>query len=86
MGVMMDSINTDLLDAIAEDGRTQDEIAREAGIQPSTLSRIVNGQPCRHRTAYQVAKALGKTIDDLFLPRSVRLVRSVRKKLKTENC
>ena len=42
-------------------------LARAAGVDPSTVSRIERGQWPKERTAMQLAKALGIPINRLFV-------------------
>ncbi len=48
---------------------SQKELAERAGIDPSTLSDIENNQTnASVETAIAIARALGVSLDDLFLP------------------
>lgn len=59
---------TPLRTAIFEDGRAQKDIAAEAGINPGTLSRIVNGLHANENTRARIAKALRRSLDELWPP------------------
>lgn len=56
---------TPLKRAIFESGKTQREIARETGMDPSHLSRIVNGLHCDDATWAKLAAAIGRSVDEL---------------------
>lgn len=58
---------TPLKRAIFESQRTQREIAREVGIDPGHLSRIVNGLHCSDGTRQKIATALGRRVDEVFV-------------------
>lgn len=45
--------------AILESGRHQKDIAAEIGLDPATLSRIVNGLYADHPTREAIARAVG---------------------------
>lgn len=57
---------TPLKRAIFDSGRHQQDIAAEVGVDPSTLSKIVNGLHCSDVMREKIANALGKTIDELW--------------------
>lgn len=57
---------TPLKRAIFESQRTQRDIADEIGMSPSHLSRIVNGLHADERTRSSIARALGRTTDELW--------------------
>lgn len=59
---------TPLKRAIFESERTQREIAAEIGMDPSHLSRIVNGLHAADATRAAIAAALGRQVDDVFPP------------------
>jgi hypothetical protein len=52
--------------AIIASGRPQKDIAAEIGIDPSHLSRIVNGLHCDDGTREKLAAALGRNVSDVF--------------------
>jgi plasmid maintenance system antidote protein VapI len=49
-------------------GVTQEWLAQQTGLQPNTISRIVNGQMPTLRNARKIAKALGTSVDVLWPP------------------
>lgn len=52
--------------AILEDGRSQKAVAKDAGIHPVTLSRIVGGASSDDDTKQKIADALGTSVDQLW--------------------
>ena len=52
--------------AIAASGRLHQDIAAEAGISPSHLSRIVNGLHAPQATRDAIADALDREVSELF--------------------
>lgn len=48
------------------DARSQNAIARELGIEPSSLSRWLNGSPASYPQVAQIAAQLGVQVDDLW--------------------
>lgn len=52
--------------AIAQSGRTQREIADEAGISEGWLSKIINGRHVDDATRAAIADVLGRNIAELF--------------------
>jgi hypothetical protein len=52
--------------AIIASGREQQEIAKEAGLRPDHLSRIVNGLHCDEPTREALARVLGRQPGELF--------------------
>jgi len=58
-----------LAEAISADGRTAREIARAAGVNPTTLSLVLNGRRTpRVETAAKLARVLNRTPAALGLP------------------
>jgi transcriptional regulator with XRE-family HTH domain len=51
---------------IAEQGITQVELARLAGVHPDTVSHVVHGGHCSTDTLEKMAAALGVDIGELF--------------------
>lgn len=41
-------------------------IARDTGLDPSHISKVLNGRPCRLQTARDIADAMGITMDELY--------------------
>jgi len=52
--------------AIFNSRQTQKAIAEKAGIHPVTLSRIVGGGSSDQDTKRKIARALGRTAEELF--------------------
>lgn len=42
------------------------KIAKETGMTPSHVSKVLNGRPCRLDNAAKVARSMGITIDELY--------------------
>ena len=58
---------TRLKQLLDSNGSKQTWLAEKAGINVNTLSKIVNGKAIPNlRTAQRIARALGKTVDDLW--------------------
>jgi len=59
--------STRLREALVADGRTQKEVAKAAGVSPGTLCIAANGtgEPGVF-AAMRIARALGKTVEDIF--------------------
>ena len=58
--------NTPLKRVLTEEGRKQSWLADRAGIDPTTLSRIVNGLHADDATREKIAAALGREIGELW--------------------
>lgn len=52
--------------AIVASGIRQKDIATKVGLDEATMSRIVNGWHCDDATRRKIAKALGRTVTDLW--------------------
>lgn len=52
--------------AIVGSGRSQKDIAAEVEMDPTHLSRIVNGLHCDDATKAAIAKALGRDLRELW--------------------
>lgn len=52
--------------AIAASGLSQHDVAIAAGVNPTMLSRLVNGAPAGEKTREKVATALGRPVDELW--------------------
>lgn len=52
--------------AIVASGRTQREIALEVGVDEPLMSRIAGGLLCDEQTQAAIAKAIGRTVAELF--------------------
>lgn len=63
---MATKIPTPLRLAIVHSGRTQRDVAGEAGISEGHLSRIVNGLHTDDATQEAIARAIGKTVAELW--------------------
>ena len=44
------------------------ELARKAGVAPQTIAKMESFQPTNRNSQIKVAKALGKTLKEVFLP------------------
>jgi hypothetical protein len=64
---------TPLKVAIVLDGRPQKDIAAALGIDPGQFSRYVNGLHCSERTKREIAKVLGRQVDELWPPSSAQV-------------
>ncbi len=53
---------------VEEQGITQVELARLAGLHPDTVSHVVHGGHCSTETLEKLAAALGVDIGELFAP------------------
>ena len=42
------------------------KIARDTGLEPSHVSKVLNGRPCRLENASKIARSMGITIDELY--------------------
>lgn len=60
----MDALELKL--AIVRDGRTQREIAKAAGINEVTLSRVVGGASSAQATREKIARALSLPVEELW--------------------
>jgi transcriptional regulator with XRE-family HTH domain len=64
-----------LATAILRDGRTQTQIALDAGLDPCTLSLVINGRRCpRIETSIRLSNALHCAPRDLGLPDIASLI------------
>lgn len=57
---------TPLKIAIVSSGIAQQEIARKLGMDPTHLSRIVNGLHCDDATKRRIADVLGRDLQELW--------------------
>ena len=53
---------------VEEQGITQVELARLAGLHPDTVSHVVHGGHCSTETLEKLAAALGVDVGELFAP------------------
>lgn len=61
------NIAANIVRRLAELNWSQGELARQSGEKPMTISRMVNAQHMPELpTTYNVAEALGMTVDDLL--------------------
>ena len=49
-------------------GRRKTWLADQAHVNKNTISRIINGQEPKLKTAYRIAKVLGVTVYDIWPP------------------
>jgi lambda repressor-like predicted transcriptional regulator len=62
----MPTPTTALKRVLLAEGRKQSWLAGQAGIREDQLSRIVNGLHCDPSTREAIAKALGRSVDELW--------------------
>ncbi len=59
--------NLKLYDAIRASGLSGEEVARRAGLTPTTVSKVLNGHVIPHSsTAFKIAKVLRRDALDIF--------------------
>jgi len=51
---------------LRETGRRPCDLARDTGIDPGPLSRIMDGKPVNLMTAVNIAAALGKRVEEIW--------------------
>jgi DNA-binding Xre family transcriptional regulator len=56
---------------LRERGRRPCDLARDTGIDPAPLTRIMDGKPVTLMTALNIAAALGKRVEEIWIMKEV---------------
>jgi plasmid maintenance system antidote protein VapI len=63
---MSSGSETELARILRTEGRKQRWLAAETGIHPTSLNHIVHGRSASDDDALAIARALGRTVDEVF--------------------
>lgn len=56
---------------LLEMGRTPGWLSQQTGIDPASISRIMNGKLCHLETAFSISAALGVPIEKIWVAKEV---------------